>query len=85
VAGDFAPGFTIDLQVKDLRLVCEAAREAGLDPAATDLVKRLFEAGQAEGRGRAGTQALFAVVERIESIGAAAATKLIRHGSEPRQ
>ena len=66
-AGDFAPGFMIDLQVKDLRLVCEAAREAGLDPAATDLVKRLFEAGQAQGRGREGTQALFAVVEQFES------------------
>ena len=85
IKGDFAPGFMIDLQVKDLRLVCEAAREAGLDPAATDLVKRLFETGQAEGRGRQGTQALFAVVERCESIGAGAATKLIRHGSEPHQ
>lgn len=87
VAGDFAPGFMIDLQVKDLRLVCEAARDAGLRPEATDLVKRLFEAGQADGRGREGTQALFAMVERLESSGATAApaTKLIRHGSEPRQ
>ena len=85
VAGDFAPGFMIDLQVKDLRLVCEAAREAGLHPAATDVVKRFFEAGQAEGRGREGTQALFAVVEQAESSGPSHAAKLIRHGSEPRQ
>ena len=85
VAGDFAPGFMIDLQVKDLRLVCEAAREAGLHPAATDLVKRLFEAGQAEGRGREGTQALFAVVEEAESSGPSPIAKLIRHGSEPRK
>jgi 3-hydroxyisobutyrate dehydrogenase len=69
VAGDFAPGFMIDLQVKDLRLVCEAATELGLRPMAADLVKRLFESGQAEGRGRQGTQALFAVVEQSESTG----------------
>jgi len=85
VAGDFAPGFMIDLQVKDLRLVCEAAREGGLNPAATDLVKRLFETAQADGRGREGTQALFAVVEQVESSGPSASAKLIRHGSEPRQ
>jgi 3-hydroxyisobutyrate dehydrogenase len=72
VKGDFAPGFMIDLQVKDLRLVSEAATELGLRPMATDLVKRLFEAGQAEGRGRQGTQALFAVVEQSESAGSSA-------------
>ena len=66
VAGDFAPGFMIDLQVKDLRLVMEAAREVGMDPGAAALVKRLFETGQAQGRGREGTQALFAVVEQVE-------------------
>jgi 3-hydroxyisobutyrate dehydrogenase len=66
-AGDFAPGFMIDLQVKDLRLVMEAAREIGMDPGAANLVKLLFEAGQAQGRGRQGTQALFAVVEQMES------------------
>jgi 3-hydroxyisobutyrate dehydrogenase-like beta-hydroxyacid dehydrogenase len=85
VAGDFAPGFMIDLQVKDLRLVCEAAREAGLRLSATDVVKRLFEAAQAEGRGREGTQALFAVVEEVESSGPSRTAQLIRHGSEPRQ
>jgi 3-hydroxyisobutyrate dehydrogenase len=66
-AGDFAPGFMIDLQVKDLRLVMEAAQEIGMDPGAVGLVKRLFEAAQAQGRGRQGTQALFAVVEQTES------------------
>jgi 3-hydroxyisobutyrate dehydrogenase len=68
LAGDFKPGFMIDLQVKDLRLVLEAAHELGLEPAAVNLVKRLFEAAQAQGRGRAGTQALFAIVEQAESI-----------------
>ena len=68
LAGDFEPGFTIDLQVKDLRLVLEAAHELGMEPAAVAMVKRLFEAAQAQGRGGEGTQALFAMVEQVESV-----------------
>ena len=65
VAGDFAPGFMIDLQQKDLRLVHETAREAGLDLAALTLVHHLFVQAQQAGRGREGTQALYAVVEQV--------------------
>jgi 3-hydroxyisobutyrate dehydrogenase len=65
VKGDFAPGFTIDLQQKDLRLVLEAAKAANLDLAALRLVHRLFHEAQQAGRGREGTQALFAVVENV--------------------
>jgi 3-hydroxyisobutyrate dehydrogenase len=68
LAGDFAPGFMIDLQVKDLRLVLEAAHELGLTPAAVSLVQRLFERAQQQGRGRDGTQALFEMVEQTESV-----------------
>jgi 3-hydroxyisobutyrate dehydrogenase len=85
LAGDFKPGFMIDLQVKDLRLVLEAAHEMGLEPPAVNLVQRLFEAAQAQGRGREGTQALFAMVDQAASGAPAAKAKLIRHGSEPRQ
>jgi 3-hydroxyisobutyrate dehydrogenase len=85
LAGDFKPGFMIDLQVKDLRLVLEAAHEIGLEPAAVNLVQRLFEAAQAQGRGREGTQALFAMVDQASSGTPATKAKLIRHGSEPRQ
>src|SRR4051812_37022056 len=67
LAGDFKPGFMIDLQVKDLRLVLEAASELGMDPAAVSLVKRLFERAQSQGRGRDGTQALFEMVDQTES------------------
>ena len=65
VKGDFAPGFTIDLQQKDLRLVLEAARASNLDLAALSLVHHLFLQAQQTGRGREGTQALFAVVEQL--------------------
>ena len=67
VAGDFRPGFMIDLQQKDLRLVLEAAEQAKLHPPATTLVHRLFARAQAEGHGKDGTQALFAIVEEVAS------------------
>lgn len=64
LAGDFAPGFMIDLQLKDLRLVEQAASEAKLKLAAADLVHKLFQSAQQSGDGRAGTQALFRAVKK---------------------
>jgi 3-hydroxyisobutyrate dehydrogenase len=63
--GDFAPGFMIDLQQKDLRLVLEAAGQGKTPLLATSLVHQLFASAQAAGLGRAGTQALFGVVEKL--------------------
>jgi 3-hydroxyisobutyrate dehydrogenase len=63
--GDFAPGFMIDLQQKDLRLVLEAAGQGKTPLLATSLVHQLFTSAQAAGLGRAGTQALFGVIERL--------------------
>lgn len=63
-AGDFTPGFMIDLQQKDLRLVLEAARRAGLSLRAVELVHELFARAQKEGHGRNGTAALIDVVEK---------------------
>jgi 3-hydroxyisobutyrate dehydrogenase len=64
LAGDFAPGFMIDLQLKDLRLVEQAAVEAKLKLAAVHLVHQLFQNAQQEGDGRAGTQALYKAVRQ---------------------
>ena len=63
--GDFAPGFTIDLQQKDLRLVMEAARASGSPVLAASLVHQLFTAAQSMGSGQEGTQALFKVVQSL--------------------
>src|SRR5688572_20836454 len=63
--GDFAPGFMIDLQQKDLRLVLQAAAEAKTPLPGLALVHQLFTSAQAAGRGREGTQALFSVVEGL--------------------
>jgi 3-hydroxyisobutyrate dehydrogenase-like beta-hydroxyacid dehydrogenase len=64
IAGDRKPGFMIDLQLKDLRLVQEAAADLGLHLPAVELVTNLFKRAQAAGHGREGTQALYDEVRR---------------------
>jgi 3-hydroxyisobutyrate dehydrogenase len=68
IAGDMKPGFMIDLQQKDLRLVLQAAGQSHTPALATSLVSQLFSAAQAEGRGREGTQALFKVLEKLANL-----------------
>ncbi len=63
--GDFAPGFMIDLQQKDLRLALETARETKTPLPALALVNQLFTGCQANGEGAEGTQALFKSLERL--------------------
>jgi len=65
VAGDFNPGFMIDLQQKDLRLALEAAQVTGTPLQATDLVHQLFNDCQVHDEGRLGTQALFKALQRL--------------------
>jgi len=54
---DFAPGFTIKLQQKDLRLVREALKEMEGRYPATELSYSLFSEAVASGLGELGTQA----------------------------
>jgi len=63
--GDFAPGFMVRLQQKDLRLALAAAREVGVALPTTGLVHQLFAAVEAAGGGALGTQALATVLERL--------------------
>ena len=67
IARDDAPGFTIDLQQKDLRLVLQAAGESHTPLPAVSLVHQLFASAQSAGRGKDGTQALFTVLQRLAS------------------
>ncbi len=68
VRHDFAPGFMIDLVQKDLRLVLEAAAAVKAPLAGAALVRQLFSASQAAGDGKAGTQALARIVERLGGL-----------------
>jgi 3-hydroxyisobutyrate dehydrogenase len=65
---DWRPGFTIDLQQKDLRLVLEAADELGVPLPGTALVFQLYRALQAQGLGAEGNHALVKALEELAGI-----------------
>ncbi len=65
IARDFAPGFMVRLQQKDLRLALEVARELHLPLPALSLVHQLFAGCEAAGEEREGTQALVKSLERL--------------------
>jgi 2-hydroxy-3-oxopropionate reductase len=60
---DWRPGFTIDLQQKDLRLVLDAADELGVPVPGTSLVFQMYRALQAQGLGSDGNHALVKALE----------------------
>lgn len=65
---DWRPGFTIDLQQKDLRLVLEAADELGVPMPGTALVFQLYRALQQRGLGQEGNHALVKALEELSKI-----------------
>ena len=65
VERDFRPGFTIDLQQKDLRLVLEAADELGVPALATSMVRQLYRVLQNDGLGGEGNHALAKALEKL--------------------
>ena len=66
--GDFAPGFMVKLQQKDLRLILEEARELKVPLPGTSFVHQMYASLEAEGRGEEGTQALVQVYERLAGV-----------------
>ena len=65
LAGDFRPGFMVDLQQKDLRLVLGDADAAHLSLPGASLAHHLYNALQANGEGGDGNHALLKVIERL--------------------
>ncbi|MBC8106821.1 MAG: NAD(P)-dependent oxidoreductase [Anaerolineae bacterium] len=65
---DNKPGFMVDLQQKDLRLILQRAETENLSLPATSLVHQLFSAAQAAGHGKDGTQSLFTVLEKLAAL-----------------
>ena len=65
---DWRPGFTIDLQQKDLRLVLEAADALGVPTLATSTVFHLYRTLQAAGLGDEGNHALVKALERLAGM-----------------
>jgi len=62
---DFAPGFMVRLQQKDLRLALAAAAGLGVPLPTTALVQQLFAAVEAQGGADSGTQALVLALEAL--------------------
>ncbi len=62
---DHAPGFMIDLVLKDLSLVADAARTQKLPLPATALAESCFRAVAADDGGRLGTQAMARTFEKL--------------------
>ena len=65
---DWRPGFTIDLQQKDLRLVMEAADQMGVPLMATNMIFNLYRTLQREGLGAEGNHALVKALEHLSGI-----------------
>jgi 3-hydroxyisobutyrate dehydrogenase len=63
--GDFAPGFMVKLQQKDLRLVLAAADAVGASLPVTTVVHRLLADVEARGGGELGTQAIVTALEAL--------------------
>jgi 3-hydroxyisobutyrate dehydrogenase len=65
---DWRPGFMIDLQQKDVKLVLEAASELRVPVMATSLTHHLYGTLQRRGLGREGNHALVKALENLAGI-----------------
>ena len=65
---DWRPGFTIDLQQKDLRLVLDAADDVGVPLPGTALIFQLYRTLQHAGLGHEGNHALVKALEQLARI-----------------
>ena len=71
---DWTPGFTIDLQQKDVRLILEAADELAVPLPATSLVFQMYRALQRRGLGTDGNHALVKALEAMAGLEVGVAT-----------
>lgn len=68
IVRDWSPGFTIDLQQKDLRLVLEAFERLRLPAVGTALISQLYATLQHRGLGADGNHALVRALEHLSGV-----------------
>lgn len=68
IVRDWSPGFMIDLQEKDLRLILEAADELGVPVMGCSLAFHLYRTLQNLGAGAEGNHALIKALENLSGI-----------------
>lgn len=71
---DFAPGFKVRLQRKDLRLAIESATQQNIALPGLGLVSQLFAAVDSAGMGEEGTQSLIVALEALNGVCVESAT-----------
>jgi 3-hydroxyisobutyrate dehydrogenase len=65
---DWRPGFTVDLQQKDLRLVLEAADQLGVPLMSTSVIFNMYRTLQQQGLGAEGNHALIKALEKMTGL-----------------
>lgn len=65
---DWRPGFTIDLQQKDLRIVLDSADQLGVPLPTTSLIFNFYRTLQTHGLGEEGNHALIKALEHLTGI-----------------
>lgn len=65
---DWRPGFTIDLQQKDVRLILKEADDLGVPVMATGLIFNLYRTLQQAGLGAEGNHALIKALENLSGV-----------------
>jgi 3-hydroxyisobutyrate dehydrogenase-like beta-hydroxyacid dehydrogenase len=68
IARDFAPGFMVETQQKDMRLVAQAADSTSTALPGASLTQQLWRAAEAKGFEREGIHALAKVLEELSNI-----------------
>jgi 3-hydroxyisobutyrate dehydrogenase len=68
VANDWSPGFMVDTQQKDMRLVSAAAEQCNIALPGSALVQQLWRSAQAHGDGTEGIHALAKVIRRLSGV-----------------
>lgn len=72
---DWRPGFTVDLQQKDVRLVLDAADDMGVPLPGTAIIHQLYRTLQAGGLGSEGNHALVKALEHLAGFQIKAVTE----------
>lgn len=66
--GNFEPGFTIDLQYKDLELATQSAKGMGVPMMLTNLAQQVFEQARAAGLGGKDISAVIQAMEKLAGV-----------------
>lgn len=68
IAGDFSPGFMVETQQKDMRLVAEASEQTNTVLPGAALAQQLWRAAQSHGSDRNGIQAMAKVIRALSNL-----------------